>query len=183
VKADTRKILEGALAQEMFDPSDSRPAQDLWDTRRVKEALVDAFLIYERLGGRVGPAGMKSSWTPFAADDNDIWEQRRTGANEDGRGARVQVTIAKIERAERVIEGSEEMAGWLRGPLDSYPLLKQHLTMWVMREVHKERGRNPITVGEMCRKRGIKLSTFNRHVKDAAYLIAQRLNRAKVEVW
>jgi hypothetical protein len=165
-------------------PRDVVPLQELWDVKRVKNALVDAFLIYERTAGRIGPGGVKSSWTSFAADYNDIWEQRRTGSNEIGRAARVQVTIAKIERAQLVIEGKDGVVSpWLRGPLDSYPLLKQRLTMWVMREVHNELGRDPVTIGQMCKKRGIKLSTFNRHVKDASYLIAVRLNRAKVEVW
>jgi len=182
MKASTRQILDDALADALATAP--VPAQELWDVKRVKEALVDAFLVYERIGGRVGPAGMKSSWTPFAADYLDIWEQRRTGSNEIGRGARVQVTALRLRRAQRVIEGADGvMAPWLRGPLDSYPELKQHLTMWVLREVHKERGRQPITIEEMCRRRGLKLSTFNRHVKDGAYLIAMRLNRAAVEVW
>lgn len=182
MKASTRQILDDALAEAAREAP--RPEQTLWDVKRVKEALVDAFLVYERIGGRVGPAGMKSSWTPFAADHLDIWEQRRTGSNELGRGAKVQVTALKLRRAQHVVEGSGGlMAPWLRGPMDSYPQLKEHLTMWVLREVHKERGRDPITIEQMCRRRGIKLSTFNRHVKDGAYIIAQRLNRAGVEVW
>ncbi|MDR3473357.1 MAG: hypothetical protein P4M09_16985 [Devosia sp.] len=175
--------MDQALLEALNGPEDNRRLQDLWDVKRVKEALVDAFLIYERTGGRIGPRGMKSSWTPFAADPVDIWEQRRSGTNEVGRRARVQVTIARIERAEMVIEGGESMAGWLRGPLDSYPLLKRHLTMWVMREVHNEMGRDPITIEQMCKRRGLKLSTFNRHVKDGAYMVADRLNRMKIEVW
>lgn len=180
MKQATKRIMEQALEQALNDDVLVDPQ---WDVKAVKEALVDAFLIYEKTSGRVGPAGMKSSWTPFAADLVDIWEQRRTGTNEYGREARIQVTLQKMRRAQQVIEGGEGMQPWLRGPLDSYPMLKQHLTMWIMREVHKTLGRQPITVEQMCKRRGLHLSTFNRHVKDAAFLIADRLNRAEVDLW
>ena len=180
MKADARNIMRDAWVD---IPDYAKGTQELWDRKRVKEALVDAFLVYERMTGRVGPSGMKSAWTPYAADMNDIWEQRRTGSNEVGRAPRLQLTSRRIANAQLVVEGGEGMAPWLRGPLESYPLLQQHLKIWVMREVHKEMGRDPITVEQMCKRRGIRLSTFNRHVKDAAYMIADRLNRAEIEIW
>src|SRR5688500_10826509 len=88
--------------------------QELWTPKAVKEALVEAFVVCERTTRRAGPQAANAGW-PVVYDVNDIWEQRRTGSNEHGRGAKPQITSLQIQRSEMVLMGGHGMSPWLRG--------------------------------------------------------------------
>ena len=155
--------------------------QELWTPRAVKEALVEAFIVCERTTGRVGPKASKSAWS-FAFDINDIWEQRRSGTNELGRGAKPQITAKAIERSDLVLFGGQGMAPWLRGPMTDHPLRPQ-LEMWVLHEVGKALGRSRLSLRDLCAMQGWAERSFFRHVDSAAGTIAVRLNRSGVSVF
>jgi hypothetical protein len=165
----------------MLIPAYALGDQELWTPKAVKEALVEAFITCERTTGRVGPRLSKSAWS-FSFDINDIWEQRRAGTNDVGRGAKPQITAKAIERSDLVLFGGQGMAPWLRGPMAEHPLRPQ-LEMWVLHEVGKALGRSKRSLREICAIQDWKERTFFRNVDSAAGAIAVRLTRSGVEVW
>ena len=155
--------------------------QELWTPKLVREALVEAFVTIERTTGRVGPKAAQAAW-PVVYDLNDIWEQRRTGSNDKGRGAKPQITALAIQRAEQVVMGGQGMSAWLRGPMADHPL-RPKLEFWVLHEVGKQLGYTRRSLAEMCILKGWAERTFHRHVDSAAGAIAVRLNRSGVTIW
>ena len=187
MKASARQIIDRDAADRRFQiPQYALGQQELWTPKLVKEALVTAFITCERTTGRVGPRGFKSSWTQFAADCNDIWEQRRTGSNEIGRHRdRSQVTAKAIARSEAILEGGRlatdrETVAWLSLVAGD---LRLKLDVWLLYEMGKETGRTTRTQAELCVLFGWSLATFKRHVERAAGVIAVRLNGDGVAVW
>lgn len=162
--------------------------RELWTEKRVREALVQAFITVERSVGRVGPRAPRSGWTHFALDPADIWEQRRTGSNEIGRKARPQITAKAIQRAELVLEGGRLPGGvrlepWLSGMLAVYPKLRTQLEVWVLHELGKEFGWTRRSIKELCEACGWARSSFDRNISTAASVVAHRLNLAGLDIW
>lgn len=155
--------------------------QDLWTPKLVKEALVDAFITMERTAGRVGPRAAKAAW-PTVYDPADIWEQRRTGTNSIGRGARPQITSVQIQRAEAVVLGSKDMEPWLAGMLKDSPH-RDKLELWVFHEVGKVLGYRQKSLADRCEALRWAPRSFFRHVDSAAGQIAIALTRAGVAIW
>lgn len=155
--------------------------QELWTPKLVKEALVEAFVVCERTAGRVGPKAAKAAW-PVVYDTADIWEQRRTGSNEKGRGAKPQITSVQIQRSELVLMGGQGMSAWLLGPMAEHPL-RPKLKMWVLHEAGKALGRSRLSLRDLCAMRGWAERSFYRDVDTAAGYIAVRLSRAGTAVW
>jgi hypothetical protein len=155
--------------------------QELWNPKLVKEALVDAFVVCERTVGRVGPKAAQAAW-PVVYDLNDIWEQRRTGSNQQGRGAKPQITALQIQRSEQVLMGGQGMAPWLRGPMADHPL-RLKLEVWVLHEAGKALGRSRRSLREICAMQGWAERSFYRDVERAAGAIAARLNKLSIGTW
>lgn len=155
--------------------------QELWTPKLVKEALVDAFITMERTAGRVGPRAAKAAW-PTIYDPADIWEQRRTGTNAIGRGAKVQITSVQIQRAEAVILGSREMQPWLAGMLKDNPH-RPKLALWVFHEVGKVLGYRQRSLADRCENLRWAPRSFFRHVDSAAGTISVKLNLAAIPIF
>ena len=155
---------------------------ELWTHKSVKEALVDAYLVCERTAGHWGPKSPKAAFLPIY-DDLDIWEQRRAGTNEQGRGARPQVTSAQISRSDAALYGSREAPAWLQ--MLGHTQERMALELWIWREVGKASGKPRKSVEVLCALlgEGWSKATFDRRVSRGAYLIAEKLNRAGVGAW
>lgn len=155
--------------------------QELWTPKLVKEALVDAFMTIERTAGRVGPRQAKAAW-PTVYDPADIWEQRRTGTNSIGRGARPQITRLQIQRAEAVVLGTRDMEPWLAGMLKDSPY-RPKLELWVFHEVGKVLGYRQKALADRCENLRWAPRSFFRHVDGAAGEIAVQLNSYGLSAW
>jgi hypothetical protein len=168
---------------QMEIPEYAKGDQELWTPKLVKEALIDAFRMLNRTGGRVGPAGLKAYWPEYAVEGADFIEQSIAGNLRQQRAPKPSyATRMTVTRMEMVMTGWRDDEGvehpsWLKGPLDAAPELRTTLLWWVHAELRGE-----ATV-ELCKRRRFALATFKRHRDRAAGIIAQRLNAAGIEVW
>jgi len=171
VKARARKVLVETDRDVLVH---AKPQASLWTPAMVKAALLDAYRVLGRVGGRYGPAGMKVMWPEFhnAPGDwpADVPKLHRTA------------TRREMARMEMVVLGwrdddGRDHASWLAGPLLSVPEYRDKLVAWLHAEL---RGEN---LEDLCRRKLWVRSTFVRHVTRAAGMIADRLNRAGLEPW
>jgi hypothetical protein len=149
---------------------------EFWTHDAVKEALVDAYLVCERTAGHWGPKSPKAAFLPIY-DEIDIWEQRRAGTNDKGRGARPQITSEQIARSDAALFGGRSIPAWLQ--MLGHSKERIALELWVWREVGKAYGKPRKSVEVLCALlgEGWSKATFDRRVSRGAYLIAESLNQ------
>lgn len=173
MKASARAIL-------MDIPDYARGDQELWTPERVKKAMLDAFRMLRRVGGRVGPAGDQAYWPEFQNNPNDYADEERQRRKAEQR--QEYETRMNATRMDMVLLGWRDADGvdhaaWLLGPLMATPDYREKLAVWIKAELRGE------ALADLCYRKGWVRSTFVRHVTRAAAMIADRLNRAGVEVW
>lgn len=169
MKASAARILDRA----QFEiPEYALGDQELWTYKLVKQALVDAFRMLRNTSGRVGPGGLKASWPEYAEAGDYPPEKTKTSPYS---------THMTITRMEMILLGWREEGvdhpAWLNGGLMIYPDFRAKLIAWVFSELHGE-----ATV-DLCHRRKWSVATFKRHRDKAAGMIAERLNRAGMEIW
>lgn len=173
MKARARKVLVDA-DRDSWVPDHAVGQASLWTPAMVKAALLDAYRILGRVGGRYGPAGMRVMWPEFHNAPGD-WPADEPKLHRTA-------TRREMARMETVVLGwrdddGRDHASWLAGPLLSVPEYRDKLEAWLHAEL---RGEN---LEDMCLRRNWVRSTFVRHVTRAAGMIADRLNRARLEPW
>lgn len=156
---------------------------ELWTPPLVKAALVDAYRMIRRVGGRVGPAHIKAAWPEYRLDQADFAEQVLAGTLKHLREPRSPYrTAMTVTRMEHILLGWKDDEGrehpaWMAGPLLDLPREREKLLQWVDAEIRGE------AFTALCERRHWPLATAKRHRDTAAGLIAHRLNAAQVEVW
>lgn len=172
MKAAALHILNDAERERAIAERDAYAAggAELWTYTRVKEVLVEAERRIRRTP-RVGPRADPAFWPEYMREEADAGKERRSLAR-----------WMTVERMEHVMEGwtgpdGTQHQGWLAGPLLSYPDLREKLVAWVRAVLNDESSK------ALCERRKWSLASFKRHRDRAAYMIADRLNRAGVEVW
>ena len=159
MKAKARAIL-------MDIPDYAKGDQELWTYKLVKDALVDAFRMLRRTGGRVGPAAVRAAWPTYRMDQADFVEQAIAGTLKDSSSsAPVDRTRMTVTRMEMVLcgwkdEDGREHPAWLAGIPDTE--LREKLEAWVFAEL-----RGTATT-DLCVRKGWALATFKRHRDRAA---------------
>lgn len=177
MKASALQIIQ------MEIPGYAKGDHELWTPKLVKDALVDAFRMLNRVGGRVGPAGLKAYWPEYAVEAGDFFEQSVAGTLRQQRAPRAAyLTRMTVTRMEAIFTGWKDdkgvnHVGWLGGPLNQAPDLRRRLLDWVHAELRGE------TTVELCQRRKLSLASFKRHRDRAAGIIAHRLNVLGVEVF
>lgn len=173
MKAATLRILNQAEKERAVAERAAYAAgdADLWTFKRVKEVLVEAERRNRATTPRVGPRRDPAAWPEYVRDVAD--DDRRQKGFERWMTA---------DRLQEVMEGWTDDHGtkhqqWLAGPLLAYPDLRQKLVEWIRAVLADESSK------ALCERKGWSLATFKRHRDRAAYLIADRLNRAGVEPW
>lgn len=158
---------------QMEIPDYAKGDQELWTVKLVKEALVDAFRLLRHTAGRVGPGGLKAYWPEYFEAGDYPPEKTKTSPY------RTRMSVARMEM---VLFGWRDDKGrdydaWLLGPLKLMPDLREKLEQWVLAELRGESDK------DLCERKRWSLATYKRHRERAAGMIADRLNRAGVEVW
>lgn len=176
MKARARQILDEAARQPSWVPEHAKGDQELWSAALVKKALLDAFRMLRRVGGRVGPAGFSSYWPEFQNNPEDYADDEKDKRRPS------YYTRMTVTRMEQVLLGWKDddgntHAAWLAGQLLLVPDLRTKLVAWIKSEIRGE----PFT--DLCKRRRWPLATAKRHRDRAAYMIADRLNRLGVEPW
>lgn len=155
--------------------------QELWTPKLVKDALVDAFRMLRRVGGRVGPAQARAYWPEFQIDQADFMEQSIAGTLKEKPSPPAYRTRMSVTRMEHVLFGWRDDLGdhpaWLAGPLLEAEDLRYKLVQWVHSELREE------STTDLCLRKGWALASFKRHRDRAAGVIAIRLNKANVPIW
>jgi hypothetical protein len=168
VKAKARAVLDQADRQKPWVPAYALGDAAIWTPKLVREALIDAYRMLKRIGGRIGPRGDRAFWPEFQNNSDDYApEVTRTSPYH----SRMTVT-----RMEAILIGNASLPAWL-DLLKEAPDLRRVLKRWIKSELRGE------ATKELCRDRGWNYTTFMTHRDRAAGIIAQRLNAAGVEVW
>lgn len=183
MKASARKIIAQASREPSWVPEYAKGNQELWTPPLVKKALVDAFRMLRRVGGRVGPADLKAFWPEYRLDQGDYVEQAISGTLKQNRppaaSYETRITVTKMEAC--LLGWTDDdwktHPAWLAGPLLDLPREREKLVAWIQAEL---RGEN---FKDLCERKRWALSSAKRHRDTAAGIIAHRLNSAKVEVW
>lgn len=176
MKARARQILIDV-------PEYAKSDRDLWTPPHVKKALVDAYRMLRRVGGRVGPADLKAFWPEYRLDQGDFVEQAISGTLKQNRAPAVSYeTRMTVTRMEQCLLGWKDEDGrthaaWMAGPLLDLPREREKLLAWVQAELRGEHFK------DLCIRKHWALATAKRHRDTAAGLIAHRLNLIGVEVW
>lgn len=176
MKASARQIIDQAA----IDIASS--SRELWTPKLVRDALVDAYRMLQRVGGKVGPAHLKAYWPEYQIDQADFVEQSLAQTLKQQRQPASYRTRMNVTRMEMVLTGwrdedGREQAPWMGGPLLALPDLRRVLRTWIFSELRGE------PFKELCAKRGWVYTTHLTWRDRAAGIIAQRLNAAKMEVW
>lgn len=172
------QILDQAAREPGWVPAYARGTAELWTPKLVRDALVDAHRMLARVGGKVGPTGLKGYWPEHQRDYPDTEQQRKDAERRRGSYA----TAMTPTRMEMVMLGWRDVDGadhppWLEGPLLAAPDLRDTLLAWIRAELRGE------TFKELCRRKLWTYTTAITHRDRAAGIVAQRLNTAGVEVW
>ena len=162
---------------------------NLWTPQAVLPYLTEAFRTDRALGGRIGPARLKAAMPNYEYSAADLAEQHQAELEANRRGettmskrrkARIPVTIEQIGRMEAVLGcrmPAHPSDNWLAGPLLAYPEHRARLVAWIFADLAG------IGAADLCRRQGWSLATFKRHRGFAGQVIADRLNRARAEIW
>lgn len=174
MKASARAIL-------MDIPDYARGTQELWTAKSVKVVLVDSYRMLKRVGGRVGPAGMKAAWPDYQVEAGDFVQQSLNKTLKTPKIAATYSSDMTVTRMEMVLcgwtdEGTDHPA-WMAGNLLAVPDLRDKLLAWIRAEVRGE------SFSDLCRRKHWALATAKRLRDRAAFMIADRLNRAGVVPW
>lgn len=162
-------------------PDYAKGDQELWTPKLVKDALVDAFRMLRRTGGRVGPAAVRAAWPVYRMDQADFMEQSIAGTLRDRSSSRPEYrTRMNITRMEMVLcgwkgEDGREHPAWFVSIPDAD--LREKLEAWVFAELRGD------ATTDLCIRNGWALATFKRHRDRAAGIVAQRLNAGGIELW
>ncbi|TVR06656.1 MAG: hypothetical protein EA385_15170 [Salinarimonadaceae bacterium] len=169
--ADQYNTLGDHDLDEDLDEALESEAGDVWDIASVRTALVQGYRVLLDTVGREGPRGAGSYWPAFPAEAADLWEQRRTGSNTVGRmRVRIQRTSIEIQQAEAALH-------WPMRLLADDHNLRVVLQAWALAQAMRIKGRT------LCKRRGWAYSTLRERRDRAARIIAEQLNRERVEPW
>jgi hypothetical protein len=140
----------------------------------VKKALVDAYRMLRRVGGRVGPSGLKAAWPEFQNNPEDY----APAATKVAPAYQTAITVTRMEHA---LLGWHDEDGdhpaWLNGALLSYEHPRKVLLEWIRAEIRGE------SFTALCQRKRWAYTTACSQRDRAAYIIADRLNRLRVAVW
>lgn len=185
MKAATLEILRQAEAErerEGWVPEHALGDAELWTFKHVKLALVDAFRMLRRVGGRVGPSGLKAAWPTYQLEQGDFVQQSINKTLRPARSTAEYATAMTATRMEMILLGWTDQDGgqhsaWLAGRMLSVPEYREKLEAWVFAELRGESSR------DLCERRKWALRTMQWQRDKAAGMIAERLNQARVGVW
>jgi hypothetical protein len=176
MKAKARAILA-----DHWIPDYAHGTQELWTPKLVREALVDAFRMLRR-SGPIGPSRLKAFWPEYRVDQADFVQQVINKTLKPKRSPTYH-TRMNVTRMEEVVLGWKDKDGhqhpaWLNDPLLMVAEdLRIVLLAWINAELRGE------AFKELCLRKGWTYNTYRGHRDRAAGIIAQTLNRARVEVW
>lgn len=174
MKAKALHILDD-VARESWVPDYAKGNAELWTPKLVRDALVDAYRMLRKIGGRVGPARMKAYWPEFQSfDAGDVANEEERRKREQ-RGAEYR-TRMNVTRMEAILLGTADLPPWLELVREA-PDLQKTLRIFIGAELRGDSAK------ELCISHGWVYTTALCHRDRAAGIIAQRLNAAQVEVW
>lgn len=150
--------------------------RELWTPKLVRDALVDAYRMLRRIGGRIGPGHLKAFWPEYQVEPGDFVQQSLNRTLRPTRTTPIYRLKITVERMESVLLGADGLSAWLRIVPEAMEL-RETLRAFVRAEL------DGMPARELCRRRGWVYTTALTHRDRAAGIIAQRLNAAKVEVW
>lgn len=142
-----------------------------WDVKQVRRAMVEAYVVIRTTVRRPGPAGARSFWPEFPAEEKDIWEMRRAETNTVGR------MHARVQRTSFEIMNSDQAMRWPLLYLADDWHLRRVFQAWAF-------GRSiGVPTKAIAERKGWPHSTLRERRDRAARIIAQELNRTKVTPW
>lgn len=149
-----------------------------WTAKDVKFELVKAFRVLSVVPVRdQDPGSGAGFWPKIYYDRDEIKEQQARETTENKRiRSRHQYSPRDIKRMEAILLGDKGRKGWLAEFLSSQPGAKRCLTRWA---IWTAQDRN---LKHECFIRGLAYSTFRRKRDLAAEMLAEALNRARVEL-
>lgn len=175
MKAKAREIIAEAAREPGWVPTYALGNAEIWTPKLVRNALVDAYRMLSRIGGRVGPARVKAYWPEFQSFDpgDTVNEEERRRAERRGSEYRTRMNATRMEA---VLLGANGLPPWLELVREA-PDLQRTLRIFIGAELRGESAK------ELCIHHGWTYTTALTYRDRAAGIIAQRLNTAKVEVW
>lgn len=157
---------------------------EVWNVRRVRLALSEAYKILLETERGVGNLGIKGYWPDIPASEAEMWYSVWTDANTNNKKQNIvrrQRSSIEIMNMEHALIGSNHkkhgaIPGWgqfLQG-MDGYRLC---LFKFAILKATNRR------IRPYCKKVKIAYSTFNRQRDKGAEVIAAQLNRLEIPVW
>lgn len=149
-----------------------------WTPDRVKFELVRAFRVLQSVPVRDSfyTAG-GGFWPSYCYEKDEIAEQRAQEATENRPVRdRRRYTPRDIQRMEAILLGQGNEKAWLVRFLNEAPAARRCLTWWAIWAAQDR------TIKVACRRKGWAYSTFRRQRDNGACLLAEALNRARVEI-
>jgi hypothetical protein len=171
MKAKTRQIIDEAARGSSWVPDYARGNAELWTPKLVRDAMVDAYRMLARIGGKVGPQPLKAWWPAFQNNPEDFADVEGMRRKAEPYRTRINVT-----RMESVLLGSNGLPPWIELVREA-PDLQKTLRIFISAELRGDSAK------ELCIHQGWVYTTALSHRDRAAGVIAQRLSAAKVEVW
>lgn len=175
MKAKARQIIAEADRAPDWVPAYARGNAELWTPKLVRNALVDAYRMLRKVGGRVGPAGMKAYWPEFrGTDPGDVAnEEQRRKAEQREAEYRTRMTVTRMEA---VLLGADDLPPWMELVREA-PDLQRTLSIFINAELRGDSAK------ELCIHHGWTYTTALTYRDRAAGIIAQRLNAAGIPIW
>ena len=175
MKAKARQIIAAAAREPGWVPDYARGNAELWTPKLVRDAMVDAYRMLSRIGGRVGPAKLKAYWPEFQNFDpgDTANEEQRRKAEQRSTEYRTRINVTRMES---VLLGSNGLPPWIELVREA-PDLQKTLRIFIGAELRGDSAK------ELCIHQGWVYTTALSHRDRAAGVIAQRLSAAKVAVW
>lgn len=175
MKASARKIVTEAAREPGWVPAHALGDQELWTPKLVRDALVDAYRMLRKIGGRVGPRGYTAYWPEFQSFDagDTVNEEQRRRAEQRSTEYRTRMNATRMEM---VLIGAGGLPPWLDLVREA-PDLQRTLQIFIGAELRGESAK------ELCIHHGWTYTTALTYRDRAAGIIAQRLNTVGVDVW